>query len=148
MHGKNHTNQELQAWKAIEKVINEFTSADKYLIAVPMWNFGIPYRLKHYIDILTQPGFTFSFTPEEGYKGLIKGKSVLAIYARGGEYPSNSDLEAMDFQKRYLDLILGFIGITDIKSIILEPTLMGDPDVISKKKEAAVQQARELAKDF
>jgi FMN-dependent NADH-azoreductase len=30
-------------------------SADAYLISVPMWNFSIPYMLKHYIDIVIQP---------------------------------------------------------------------------------------------
>jgi putative NADPH-quinone reductase len=32
-----------------------------------MWNFGIPYKLKHYIDVLTQPGQTFNFDPTTGY---------------------------------------------------------------------------------
>ena len=51
-----------------------------------MWNFGIPYILKHYIDLIVQPGLTFSFSPSEGYKGLVTGKPVTVVYARGGAY--------------------------------------------------------------
>ena len=52
LHGQKHSQEELSAWKAVEAVIEQFTSADKYVFAVPMWNFGIPYRLKQYIDII------------------------------------------------------------------------------------------------
>lgn len=61
LHGQSHSKEQQQAWKNIEKVIDQFTSADKYVLAVPMWNFSIPYRLKQYIDILVQPGYTFSY---------------------------------------------------------------------------------------
>ena len=26
---------------------DHFKSADKYIVSLPMWNFGIPYKLKH-----------------------------------------------------------------------------------------------------
>ena len=58
LHGKSHSEEELQAWKNVEKIIEQFTSADKYVIAVPMWNFSIPYRLKQYIDLVVQPSYT------------------------------------------------------------------------------------------
>ena len=61
-----------------------FKSADKYLVSLPMWNFSIPYKLKQYIDLLVHRGLTFSFTPEGGYKGLVTGKPLVAVYARGG----------------------------------------------------------------
>ena len=86
MHGKQHTPHHAAAWKPVEEVIAQFKAADKYLLAVPMWNFSIPYRLKQYIDIITQPGYTFSFDPETGYQGLVKDKPMLIVYARGGEY--------------------------------------------------------------
>jgi len=55
LHGKSHSQIEQDLWKNIEKVIEQFTSVDKYVLATPMWNFGIPYRLKQYIDILFSP---------------------------------------------------------------------------------------------
>jgi FMN-dependent NADH-azoreductase len=149
LHGQKHSQEELDAWKGVEAIIEEFKSADKYVMAVPMWNFGIPYRLKHYIDIIVQPGYTFSYTPEEGYRGLVTGKPIFIAYARGGEYPPGSDYEAFDLQKKYLELIVGFyMGFTDIRSIAVEPTLMGGPEVAKAKREAAIEQAKQMAKDF
>ncbi len=51
LHGKPHSEAEKQVWNDIERIIEQFTTADKYVLAVPMWNFSIPYRLKQYIDI-------------------------------------------------------------------------------------------------
>ncbi len=42
-------------------------NADHYVFAVPIWNGGLPYRLKQYIDIITQLGISFNFDPEKGY---------------------------------------------------------------------------------
>ena len=148
LHGLEHSPEELAAWKAVEQVINEFKEADKYVFAVPMWNFSIPYRLKHYLDILIQPTYTFSFKPEEGYKGLVTGKPVFVSYSRGGEYPEGSDAAAFDFQTKYFEAALGFIGLTDVKKVITEPTLMGGPDVAKTKREEAINTARELANNF
>lgn len=148
LHGQKHSQEELNAWKAVEAIIEEFKSADKYIMAVPMWNFGIPYRLKHYIDVIVQPGYTFSYTPEEGYKGLVTGKPIFVAYARGGEYPPGTDYEAFDLQKRYLEVILGFMGFTDIRSIVVEPTLMDGPEVAKAKQESAIEKAKQMAKDF
>ena len=148
LHGKKHSAEELAAWKAVEAVIDEFKSADKYIMSVPMWNFNIPYRLKQYIDILVQPGYTFSYSPEEGYKGLVGNKPVFIAYARGGEYPAGTPFEGYDLQSKYLELILGFIGLTDIRKVAVEPTLMAGPDVAKERREAAINKAKELAKSF
>ena len=113
-----------------------------------MWNFNIPYRLKQYIDILVQPTYTFSFSPDEGYKGLVTGKPLFIAYSRGGEYPVGTEGEAFDFQTKYLQLVLGFIGFTDILTVVVEPTLQGGPDLAKERRAAAIAQAREMAKAF
>ena len=147
LHGLKHSTEELAAWKRVEEIIAEFKSADKYAMAVPMWNFGIPYRLKQYLDIIVQPGYTFSFSPQEGYKGLVLGKPVFVAYSRGGAYEQGSAAEAFDLQTKYLQLILGFIGFTDIRTLIVEPTLAG-PDVAKQKRDEAIAKAKEMAKAF
>jgi len=147
LNGLKHSDEELAAWQAVEAIVDEFKSADKYVMAVPMWNFLIPYRLKHYIDILVQPTYPFSFSPEEGYKGLVTGKTVFITYSRGGEYPPGGGTEAFDFQTKYLNMILGFIGFTDIRTLVIEPTLSG-PEVAKEKREAAIEKAKEMAKSF
>jgi FMN-dependent NADH-azoreductase len=147
LHGKEHTEEEAAAWRAVEQQIERFTSADKYAFAVPMWNFGIPYRLKQYIDILVQPSYTFNYDPETGYTGLVTGKPVFVAYARGGEY-EGEDAQALDYQTRYLETILGFIGLADIRSVVVQPTLLGGPDTAAERRTAAIERARVIAAEF
>jgi FMN-dependent NADH-azoreductase len=147
LHDLKHTNEELAAWRAVEEVIDEFTSADKYVMAIPMWNFNIPYRLKHYFDLIVQPTYTFSYPPEEVYQGLVTAKPVFIAYARGVEYASGSPREAFDLQTRYVETILGFIGFTDIRKVIVEPTL-ADQGLVKQRREAAITKAEGMAKAF
>ncbi|MDD5763269.1 MAG: NAD(P)H-dependent oxidoreductase [bacterium] len=147
LHGQEQTPGQKAAWKAVESVIERFKGADKYLFSLPMWNFGIPYRLKHYIDVLVQPTYTFSFSPKDGYKGLVLGKKAAVVYARGGAYPEGSGGEAFDLQKKYMELFLGFIGFTDITPVVVEPTL-GKPESVAKMKAEAAERARSVAGAF
>ena len=147
LHGKEHSREERQAWDAIEKIITHFKSADKYVFSLPMWNFSIPYRLKQYIDILVQPGYTFTFG-ENGYEGLVKDKPVLVVYSRGGSFPEGSEREAFDIQKKYMELFLGFIGFENIQSIVVGPTLQGEPSDLQTMLDASIQKARSLASNF
>jgi FMN-dependent NADH-azoreductase len=147
LHGLEHTEEQKQAWSKVEKVISQFKAADKYLFSLPMWNFGIPYKLKHFIDVLVQPGYTFSFSPEEGYSGLVTGKPVVCIYASGGAYGPGSGMESYDLQKPYLELILGFIGFGDFQSITIDSTL-GPQKEKERKMAAALEQAKKIAAGF
>ena len=112
-----------------------------------MWNFGIPYKLKHYIDVIVQPGYTFSFSPQEGYKGLVTGKPVAAIYARGGAYRAGTGMGHYDLQKAYLQNILGFIGFSNFQTILIEPTL-ASPEAKERSMAAAREQAKKIAATF
>ena len=58
------------------------------------------------------PGFTFRYT-EKGPEGLVPGKKVYPVMARGGIYPEGP-MHALNFQDTYLKVELGLIGLTDI----------------------------------
>jgi FMN-dependent NADH-azoreductase len=73
---------------------------------------------------------------------------MLVVYARGGEYPPGSGSEVFDLQTKYIELIFGFIGFENIRSVIIEPTLQGGPDVTKAKLKEATSRAREIAVDF
>ena len=148
MHGKALSDQEKEAWAAVDGLIGEFQSANKYVFAVPMWNFGIPYKLKQYFDLVVQPGYTFSSTQEEGYKGLMKGKPAFVAYASGGTYAEGTPAAAMDFQRRYVDTILRFIGFDEIYSVVVAPTVQEGPEVAMSKRDAAIEKAKQLAETF
>lgn len=147
LHGADPSEDERRAWRAVEGVIRQFTAADKYVFAVPMWNFSVPYRLKQYIDLLVQPGYTFAFSPEEGYTGLVTGKPAFVAITRGGNY-SSADSAALDHQKSYLQLLLGFIGFAEIRWAVAEPTLAAGPEACAAAVARAVETARAAAGTF
>lgn len=141
LRGQRHTEAQHRAWKPIEEMIANFKQADRYLFSVPMWNFCIPYKLKHYFDIIVQPSYTFAFSQTEGYKGLVTGKPVVVIYSRAGAYSPGTGFEAFDFQKTYMDTLLPFIGFTEIYSVLIEHT-----SSVEMKEEAVKQAIGEAVK--
>jgi FMN-dependent NADH-azoreductase len=146
LHGQESSPHQQKAWQEIEAVIAKFASADKYVFSVPMWNFGIPYRLKQYFDVIVQPGYTFAVDPETGYKGLLEGRTATAIYARGGAY--QGDFAAMDQQKPYMECILGFMGITVTQTVFGEQLLTPDPEAGEQALATAIDDAKQAAADF
>jgi FMN-dependent NADH-azoreductase len=148
MRGKPHSPEEKLAWDKVVATIMEFKDADKYVFAIPMWNFSIPYRLKQYIDVIVQPGQTFTVDSSGNYKGLVTGKPAFVAYARGGDYTKGTPGEQYDQQSKYVEAILRFIGFTDIKSLAVEPTLAGGPEVAEQKRTAAIENAKKMAGEF
>jgi FMN-dependent NADH-azoreductase len=148
MRGKPHSPEEKRAWDKIVATVAEFKDADKYVLAVPMWNFSIPYRLKQYIDVIVQPGQTFTVDSGGNYKGLVTGKPAFVVFARGGEYAKGTPAEQYDQQSKYVESILRFMGFTDIRSLMVEPTLAGGPEVAEQKRNAAIEKAKQMAGEF
>jgi FMN-dependent NADH-azoreductase len=142
--GKDLSEELKESWKGIVAYIEKFLSADTYLISTPMWNFNIPYVLKHYIDIIIQPKYLFQYT-EKGPEGLAKNKKMVVITSRGGDYGPDSAFNAYDFQEPYLRGIFGLVGIEDITFINAQPMDAMGPEVQNQKIAEAQKQAGELA---
>ncbi len=103
----------------VKPFVEQFARADMYLLAVPMWNLSVPYPLKHYFDLIVQSGYTVNFT-ESGCEGLLKDKIMVSVLARGAKFPKDSPF---DFHKPFIERFFNFIGVTDIHSLLLEPTV-------------------------
>lgn len=147
MHGENPSVAERAAWAEVERLFQRFNAADKYLFSMPMWNFGMPYMLKHYIDVITQPGLAWSFDPATGsYSGLVKGKAAV-VYSSGGVYEAGSGAEGYDLLRPPFEGWLGFIGITDVSRITVAGTLYG-PEATAKATADATARAHEVASTF
>ena len=121
--GTDPSADEVSAWSNVKNIFDEFNNADHYLFSVPMWNFNIPYKLKHYIDIITQPGMSWSYTPDDGYKGLMTDKTATIIYATGDGYGEGTGFESFDMQKPYVNLWLTFLGFKKIERVVVDRTL-------------------------
>lgn len=143
--GGNFTAPQKAAWATIEQMTDRFKAADLIVLSVPMWNFSIPYKLKHYLDLVMQPGLTFGFDAARGYFGLLAEKKALTIYASGGEYLPGTPAESLDFQSRYLNFALKFMGISDLHEIRVAPNLARGADVAKAAREQACAAAIRLA---
>jgi FMN-dependent NADH-azoreductase len=131
------------SWERIEQLIEQFVAADYYLVSSPMWNLGIPYALKYYIDCLVQPGYVFSYDEHGVPVPLVTGRKMVCVTSRGGDFSAAGPLHAFDFQEPYLRAIFGFIGITDVEFVNAQPV-----DVSACREAAlasAVAQARAVA---
>ena len=86
-----------QAWQSAVDTFRRFDAADRYLFSVPMWNAGVPYVLKQFIDVISQPGLVFGFDPEQGYTGLLTGKRAELVPWFAGHRDVNAlDLTGVD----------------------------------------------------
>jgi FMN-dependent NADH-azoreductase len=127
LHGGEPSGDEIAAWVEVRALFDEFADADHYVFAIPMWNFNIPYKMKHYIDVISQPGMAWGYTEEDGYFGLMQGRTAKVFFASGDGYSEGSGFEAFDFQKPYIELWLNFIGFEQIERVIAQRTLF-EPD--------------------
>lgn len=141
--GMELTEEEARQWAVIVDLVDEFKSADHYLMAVPMWNFNVPYRFKQYIDLLTHPGLTFT-RDENGPRGLVSGGATL-IYSRGGDYsPKDGRPDPFDFQSPYLKAWLRLIGLGPVDEVYVQRTMAG-PDGVANSVSGATAKLQALA---
>lgn len=146
MSGQSADAIEQALFERVKAVADRFLAADRYLFSVPMWNFSIPYPLKHFIDVIVQPGLTFAFDPASGFSGLVPSeRSVQLVLSRGNAgYGPGGPMNGFDHQEPYLRDILKFIGLTDIRSIVAEGTAYG-PEVAEPALQKALAEARAAA---
>lgn len=120
---------EARAWAAVEAMVRRLDAADRIVISTPLWNFSIPYRLKHYIDLVTQPGLAFSFDPKTGYEPLLRSRPVEVVLASAGDYRLGLSRGRPDLATPYLREALAFIGLRDVRFIPVGPTVGGEAEV-------------------
>lgn len=128
-----------------ETLIAELQQADHVVIGTPLYNLSLPSTLKAYFDYVVRSGVTFS-AGEQGYRGLLTGKSATLITARASPFDAKVD---DDFQTDYLKSILAFVGITDVEVIAIDGTADGEnrQDLL-KMAQCQVDLLLEQADDF
>ncbi|MFL4472603.1 FMN-dependent NADH-azoreductase [Paeniglutamicibacter sp. MACA_103] len=140
--GGEQTPEQITAWESARDVFDQFAAADAYVFNIPMWNAGVPYVLKQWIDIVTQPGWSFGFDPEKGYRGLMEGKQALAIHTSGVYAPGVPAAFGSDFSSTFFADWLNFVGIEDATHVRFAPTVLnGDVDGTRKVVEAGLSES-------
>lgn len=116
-----------------EAALAELFDHDVLVLAVPLYNLGIPTQLKAWFDRVLRAGKTFRYT-ENGPQGLVEGKRAIVLAARGGEYAGT----ALDSQTPHLTHMLGLMGIAEVDFVYAEGLAMGD-----RRREASIGEARQ-----
>jgi FMN-dependent NADH-azoreductase len=133
---------EAAVWDKIKELAARFQRANRILLAVPMWNFAYPYRLKQLIDLVCQRNMLFTYDGTE-YGPLLKTGGALVVYARGGTYAEDSPTPASQFdhQRGYIDFWLKFIGVKQVKTLVVEGATWPEKE----KREAGIARGLEDA---
>ena len=116
-----------------DALLNDVREASAIVLALPMYNFGVPSVLKAYFDHLARAGESFAYT-ENGPVGLLEDRPVYIFAARGGQYKGTP----MDTQTDYVTHFLAFLGLKNVKFVYAEGLNMGD-----ESKEQALGAAHE-----
>lgn len=109
------TEHSCKRFERYNQLTDQFVKADKYIFVTPMWNLGLPPRVKTYIDTIFVVGKTFKYTAK-GPEGLLKTKKCLHLHASGGFHSK----DPMNYADSFLRDVLKFIGVEDFRSLIVE----------------------------
>lgn len=108
-----------------DALVRELRASDVLVLGMPMYNFGMPSSLKAWIDAIVRIGLTFDFDPEREnpYIPLLadRPRRAVLLTSRGGHgFDAGGPLAAMNHADTALRDVLGFIGITDVRTIAVE----------------------------
>jgi FMN-dependent NADH-azoreductase len=137
MSGPGHvrTEEETKATALAAELAGELLSADAYLFAIPLYNFGVPQHVRHWIDlIITDP--RASNINEQ----LLAGRPAVLVEARGGGYAPGTPREGWDHLTPYLRHILADMWGLDLATAEAELTLAEVTPAMDHLRDLARQQ--------
>ena len=147
--GEERTPVQAEIWEEVEAHISHLESFDAVVVSAPMWNWSIPYRLKHWIDIVAQPFRSFTLSPDGRHVGVIGvGKPAQFLLTRSSAYDGRSP-EMSDHQQPYLEyLFAGMLGYTLSDTLVIEPTTRMTAEEREIVRREALSAARTAGKGF
>lgn len=119
-NSEGRTARQQTAVELSDQLIAEIEAADRLVIGVPMYNFGVPTQLKSWFDYICRAGVTFKYS-ETGPVGLLSNKPVLLVVTTGGLHRDT----ATDLALAHIRTVLNFIGLQDIQVAYAQGLGMG-----------------------
>ena len=112
---------ETKVWEQIQSLVERFQKADRIVLGTPMWNFGLPYKLKQLIDLVAQRNLLFSYDGKE-YGPLLNVEKAVVVYTRGSRFLEGTLIppSRFDHQSTYLNFWLQLVGVRDLRSVIVD----------------------------
>lgn len=122
-------------------LVDEVIAADAYLFAVPLYNLGVPFDVKTWIDLLiADPRMSPGQQP-------LAGRPAVLVCARGGGYGPGTPRDGWDHSTPYLRRILGDVFGLELRIVEAELTHAGvDPAMAGLRDLAAQSLAQAHAK--
>ena len=117
-----------------DELLGEFRDADVIVLGAPMYNLNVSTQLKAWLDAITRAGVTFRYTPS-GPVGLVTGKAVYVVTTRGGKHRDDPSDQLVP----YLQALIGFLGIADLRFVYAEGLDMGPESQASAVDEARIR---------
>ncbi|PFC90909.1 FMN-dependent NADH-azoreductase [Bacillus anthracis] len=140
-NGQKLTDEEQKVTERMSEILQQFKSANTYVIALPLHNFNIPSKLKDYMDNIMIARETFKYT-ETGSVGLLKdGRRMLVIQASGGIYTNNDWYTEVEYSHKYLKAMFNFLGIEDYQIVRAQGTAVLDPNEVLQNAYKEVEEA-------
>ncbi len=110
----DHQTDEMKQRLALsDELVAELLAADELAIGTPVHNYNVPANLKAWIDHIVRKGLTLGMDGN----GMVIGKPATILLASGGVYTEGSPIADRNIAPQYLRLILGVIGIEDVKVV-------------------------------
>jgi FMN-dependent NADH-azoreductase len=132
------TPEQTAAARLAGELVGELLEADAYLFAVPIYNWGIPQHLKHWIDMVFTDPRTRVADGE-----LLAGRPAVVVEARGGGYAPGTPREGWDHVTPYLAHVLGDLWGLDLSFARAELTLADVNPAMESLRGLAAQQLDE-----
>ena len=111
---------------------DELRSADAALLAVPLYNYGIPQHVKTWIDLIMAGAKSADET-------LLAGKPTVLVVVRGGAYGPGTPRDGWDHSTAYLRRILADVWGADLTVVEREFTLVGVVPALDGFKDLAAE---------
>jgi FMN-dependent NADH-azoreductase len=105
---EQHTPAQAASWALTEELVEEVKRADTILLGLPVYNFGAPSTIKAWVDHLVAPGLSLD---AETHAGLLGGRDLLVLAARGGGYAPGTPREGWDHAEQWLPHGLHLTGL-------------------------------------
>lgn len=127
------TPEQAEAVARVSSLADQLLAADAYLLAVPLYNYGISQHVKSWIDVLlTDPRLAPGEQP-------MAGRPAAIVVTRGGGYGPGTPREGWDHATPYYRRILGDLWGLDLHVSEVELTLAEQNPAMAPLRDLARQ---------
>ncbi len=137
-HPENQSEEQAEAVALAASLADELLSAEAYLFAVPLYNFGVSQHFKTWVDlVLTDPRIATSAGQP------LRGRPAVLVVVRGGAYGEGTPREGWDHASGWMRRIVEDVWGLDVRVVESEFTLVGVNPALDQFKDMAAEMRRE-----